>query len=316
MDLPSRAKWYEYSRARDAMFKATDTRIAPWHIVRSDDKKRARLNIIAHLLKLIPHKKIHRPESQASRSIAEARLRRRSLAGPAQVRAGDLLSGIVGPFSPTAHRLAAATLAAAVERVGRARRRKARATPPELAAAGRGADRRGGRAAVRRDGDARLLQPPDRLDARTRPGTAPERARQRLPSSVLDDLAARGITEPVDAACRSMAAVLVQVGSRTVFALTSPDIDELSGETLDEVGRSDRRPSAAGARRGEGGATHLPRSFVPLALALLALAVTLSLLWAIARAHRGVIGQTGRCRRADRLRKLESPISTRCAARA
>ena len=62
MDLPSRAKWYEYSRARDAMLKATDTRIAPWHIVRSDDKRRARLNTIAHLLKLIPHKKLDRPK--------------------------------------------------------------------------------------------------------------------------------------------------------------------------------------------------------------------------------------------------------------
>ena len=62
MDLPSRAKWYEYSRARDAMLKATDTRIAPWHIVRSDDKKRARLNTIAHLLKLIPYKKIKHPK--------------------------------------------------------------------------------------------------------------------------------------------------------------------------------------------------------------------------------------------------------------
>jgi polyphosphate kinase 2 len=62
MDLPSRAKWYEYSRARDAMLKATDTRMAPWHIVRSDDKKRARLNTIAHLLKLIPYKKIKRPK--------------------------------------------------------------------------------------------------------------------------------------------------------------------------------------------------------------------------------------------------------------
>ena len=62
MDLPSRAKWYEYSRARDAMLKATDTRIAPWYIVRSDDKKRARLNTIAHLLKLIPHKKVSRPK--------------------------------------------------------------------------------------------------------------------------------------------------------------------------------------------------------------------------------------------------------------
>jgi polyphosphate kinase 2 (PPK2 family) len=62
MDLPSRAKWYEYSHARDAMLKATDTRHAPWHIVRSDDKKRARLNCIAHLLKLIPHKKVDRPK--------------------------------------------------------------------------------------------------------------------------------------------------------------------------------------------------------------------------------------------------------------
>jgi len=62
MDLPSRAKWYEYSRARDAMLKATDTRHAPWYIVRSDDKKRARLNAIAHLLKLIPYKKVDRPK--------------------------------------------------------------------------------------------------------------------------------------------------------------------------------------------------------------------------------------------------------------
>ena len=60
MDLPSRSRWYEYSRARDAMLKATDTRIAPWYIVRSDDKRRARLNTIAHILKLIPHKKIKR----------------------------------------------------------------------------------------------------------------------------------------------------------------------------------------------------------------------------------------------------------------
>jgi polyphosphate kinase len=58
MDLPSRAKWYQYSRARDAMLKATDTRFAPWHIVRSDDKKSARLNTIAFLLKKIPHKKL------------------------------------------------------------------------------------------------------------------------------------------------------------------------------------------------------------------------------------------------------------------
>jgi polyphosphate kinase len=62
MDLPSRSKWYEYSLARDAMLKATDTKLSPWYIVRSDDKKRARLNTIAHILKLIPHKKIDRPK--------------------------------------------------------------------------------------------------------------------------------------------------------------------------------------------------------------------------------------------------------------
>jgi polyphosphate kinase 2 len=60
MDLPSRAKWYEYSRARDVMLKATDRSYAPWHIVRSDDKRRARLNCISHLLKLVPHKPVRR----------------------------------------------------------------------------------------------------------------------------------------------------------------------------------------------------------------------------------------------------------------
>jgi len=60
MDLPSRAKWFEYSRARDLMLKATDTRHAPWHILRSDDKKRARLNCLRHILDLIPYKKVPR----------------------------------------------------------------------------------------------------------------------------------------------------------------------------------------------------------------------------------------------------------------
>ena len=60
MDLPSREKWYEYSRARDRMLEATDTGFAPWVIVRSNDKKRARLNAIAHLLSVIPYKKLKR----------------------------------------------------------------------------------------------------------------------------------------------------------------------------------------------------------------------------------------------------------------
>jgi polyphosphate kinase 2 (PPK2 family) len=56
-DLPSRTRWYEYSRARDMMLEATDTDASPWYIVPSDDKKRARLNCISHLLSLIPYEK-------------------------------------------------------------------------------------------------------------------------------------------------------------------------------------------------------------------------------------------------------------------
>jgi polyphosphate kinase 2 len=58
MDIQSYARWYDYSHARDAMLKATDTKNAPWYIVRSDDKKRARLNCIAYLLRLIPYQEI------------------------------------------------------------------------------------------------------------------------------------------------------------------------------------------------------------------------------------------------------------------
>jgi polyphosphate kinase 2 len=60
MDLPSRSNWFQYSRARDMMLDATDTKWAPWHILRSDDKKRARLNCIRHLLQRIPYKKLPR----------------------------------------------------------------------------------------------------------------------------------------------------------------------------------------------------------------------------------------------------------------
>ncbi|MCC6125679.1 MAG: polyphosphate kinase 2 [Pirellulales bacterium] len=60
MDVESWTRWYDYSRARDAMLDATDTAHAPWHIVRSDDKKRARLNCIAQLLRLIPYERVPR----------------------------------------------------------------------------------------------------------------------------------------------------------------------------------------------------------------------------------------------------------------
>jgi polyphosphate kinase 2 len=60
MDTESFRRWYEYSRARDMMLEATDTRHAPWRLIRSDDKRRARLNVISHILERIPYKKISR----------------------------------------------------------------------------------------------------------------------------------------------------------------------------------------------------------------------------------------------------------------
>jgi polyphosphate kinase 2 len=60
MDLESYRRWYAYSKARDLMLEATDSKHAPWHLVRSDDKRRARLNIISHILESIPYKKVKR----------------------------------------------------------------------------------------------------------------------------------------------------------------------------------------------------------------------------------------------------------------
>jgi len=58
MDLESHRRWYDYSRARDAMFAATDTKESPWYVVKADDKRRARLNCLAHFLSLIPYEEI------------------------------------------------------------------------------------------------------------------------------------------------------------------------------------------------------------------------------------------------------------------
>jgi polyphosphate kinase len=76
MDLKSYSRWYDYSRARDEMFEASDTEFAPWHVARSDDKRRARLNIISHLLGSIPYKKAPRdkvklPERQKAGSYRD-----------------------------------------------------------------------------------------------------------------------------------------------------------------------------------------------------------------------------------------------------
>jgi polyphosphate kinase 2 len=76
MDLKSYSRWYDYSRARDEMFEKTDTKHAPWHVARSDDKRRARLNIIAHLLATIPYKqapreKVKLPKRQKAHGYRE-----------------------------------------------------------------------------------------------------------------------------------------------------------------------------------------------------------------------------------------------------
>ena len=62
MDLKSYSRWYDYSRARDEMFAATDTAWAPWYVANTDDKKRGRLNIITHLLSQVPYKPLERRE--------------------------------------------------------------------------------------------------------------------------------------------------------------------------------------------------------------------------------------------------------------
>ena len=76
MDLEAQARWYDYSRARDAMFVATDTPISPWYVVPSDDQRRARLNCIAHFLSLIPYEEVPRepikfPKRQAKGDYKE-----------------------------------------------------------------------------------------------------------------------------------------------------------------------------------------------------------------------------------------------------
>jgi polyphosphate kinase len=76
MDLQSYSRWYDYSRARDDMFATTDTAWAPWWVVRSDDKKKARLNIISHLLSHVPYEEVPRepvklPKRQPARGYKE-----------------------------------------------------------------------------------------------------------------------------------------------------------------------------------------------------------------------------------------------------
>jgi polyphosphate kinase 2 len=82
MDLPSRERWFEYSRARDKMLDATDSKHAPWYVVRSDDKRRARLNVIAQIVRLVPYKKVPREKIKLpKRSMKRAYDDQATLAG-------------------------------------------------------------------------------------------------------------------------------------------------------------------------------------------------------------------------------------------
>jgi hypothetical protein len=87
MDLKSYSRWYDYSRARDAMFAATDTAWAPWYIARTDDKRRGRLNIIRHLLSQVPYKPlapndVTLPKRQRARGYVEPDLPLRYIPTP------------------------------------------------------------------------------------------------------------------------------------------------------------------------------------------------------------------------------------------
>ena len=81
MDTASFGRWYEYSRARDMMFKATSSKHAPWTVIRSDDKRQARLNCIAHLLKTIPYKKVSREKVRLPKRSDKGRYNDQTLRG-------------------------------------------------------------------------------------------------------------------------------------------------------------------------------------------------------------------------------------------
>ncbi len=99
MDLESWPRWYEYSRARDRMFDATDTKDAPWHVLRSDDKRRARLNCLAHVLKAIPWKHVAARETVLAGALDQAPLRRPGEPETPPVRSREILATLVSRSS-------------------------------------------------------------------------------------------------------------------------------------------------------------------------------------------------------------------------
>ena len=102
LDLKSYSRWYDYSRARDAMFAATDTAWAPWYVAHTDDKKRGRLNIISHLLSQVPYKPLAHRDVAAAQTAAAPRLLR---TGPAAaVHPDTVLNDQALPVFPVAYK--------------------------------------------------------------------------------------------------------------------------------------------------------------------------------------------------------------------
>ena len=85
MDIESFQRWYSYSRARDMMLKTTDSKQAPWHVVHSDDKRRARLNCISHILSLIPYKKTHHKKVKLPKRSNKGKYDDRATLNPTQL---------------------------------------------------------------------------------------------------------------------------------------------------------------------------------------------------------------------------------------
>ena len=248
MDLPSRAKWYEYSRARDAMLKATDTRHAPWYIVRSDDKKRARLNTIAHLLKLIPHKKIERPKVKLpdrskkhayddEATLARRRFVPRGLLSDAAALCRGAARGCERRTSSRRCRRPVAGVAATAQR-RLSRRRRNRATSRQPCST---------RTLVRHR-DRHLLQPSDRRARARVLGRGPaERARAAARRARRPR---RGrVAGPVEAHALDRRIADQRRIPQACWSLTAADVDEVSGETFEAATRASRR--AAAGRRSE-----------------------------------------------------------------
>ena len=286
MDLPSRAKWYEYSRARDAMLKATDTRIAPWYIVRSDDKKRARLNTIAHLLKLIPHKKIDQPEGEAAATVRRSMpttTRRRSPGADSCRRCtehGRAVRESARVCVGDASRSCACRSARRATAQGRQPRRRSTAT------SGQRPSRRTKRRRVTFFNRPIVVA----QGARRSGGARAERA--AAPNGILDELVDDGDTGPVESQPLDGRLADQRRLPRRAGADAAGRRRAVRRDAAEAAGRTVGAP-AAGARRSGGSACAAAllrssgrRPSATRASALLAL-------WGIARVHRAAIARTG-----------------------